>query len=136
MRKPPLNFYERYDLDIKMVRSHNEVQLLLGGNLFMKTYFRGRDGVYYDAIGDEIFLAQMIGGTDAKPEYFLTFSNRESWGLLVDHGFNYLLSEMEGEEAILIRDKTIQVLDYIPPKKNPPRGKPKSLKVWEKRMRK
>ncbi len=125
-----------YERDLKVVRSYNELQLMIGGEVFLKTYFRGEDGVYYDAIGDEIFLVQRIGGTDAKPEYVFTFGNRESCGLLVDHGFNYCLSGLGGEEKILIRGDQIQVLDYIPPKKDPPRGKPKSLKAWERRMRK
>lgn len=82
---------EAYYADLKMVRSYNIVQLELGKNEFLKTYFRGPSGVYYDAIGDEVFTVKHIGGTDAKPIYIIDFGDAQTTGFIVDHGFNEYL---------------------------------------------
>ncbi len=49
---------------LAIVRAHNNLQLIIGGNNFLKTIFDGPDGWYYDAIGDEILMmvAKARGG--------------------------------------------------------------------------
>jgi hypothetical protein len=82
---------ESYEADLKFMRAHNSLQLEIGSTQFMKTFFRGPSGLYYDAIGDEVFHVTHIGGTDATPIYIIEFCDSRQDGALVDHGFNYFL---------------------------------------------
>ncbi len=86
---------KKYQNTVKFVRAQNEIQYLIGGKNFLKCFFAGADGVYYDAIGNEIFTAIRFGGTDERPGYLLDFGDEQTIGILVDHGFNEYLGKIE-----------------------------------------
>lgn len=68
------------------VRSGNEVAMFTNGPYF-STIFDLQDGVYYDAVGGEIFIAQRISGHT----YLMDFGDQEIIGQFKDHGFNFYL---------------------------------------------
>jgi hypothetical protein len=93
----------KYKERIKLVRSQNKLQLAANGGsmicaanagAFITTIFEGKDGVYHDAVGDEIFLAIRIGKNDIGPVYKLVFEDDIRVGNLKDHGFNEYLGAL------------------------------------------
>lgn len=82
----------------EVCRLNNEVQLLTGGKKFLTSIFCGEDGVYYDAIGDEFFIATRrgVGTVKGRPAiiYELEFSDGTQIGPVMDHGFNEFLGAL------------------------------------------
>lgn len=64
------------------------------------TIFDGKPGLYYDAVGNELFIAKFLAiefspvlGIDV-PIYQLEFDDETSTGIVKDHGYNVFLGEL------------------------------------------
>lgn len=68
--------------------------------IYVSTLFDGKDGLYYDPVGDELFVAKRIGITLSVelgcrvPVYQLDFGDESLTGAVKDHGFHLYLGEV------------------------------------------
>lgn len=80
-----------------LCRSNNILELESGGSQFMSCMFDLPDGVYYDAIGEEIFTVRRL---DVPKQMTKIYYEVEFEGLkittstLTDHGFNERLGDL------------------------------------------
>lgn len=68
--------------------------------MYISTVFNGKNGLYYDAVGNEVFVAKFVGmrwSTVLRMEvpcYELDFGDAIVVGMVKDHGYNAFLGEV------------------------------------------
>ncbi len=90
---------KQHAANLKMVQAHNNLQLLIGGRVFMSTIFNGPDGAYYDPIGDEVFIVTGMAykSREGFPVYNIEFKDHNQLGSMKDHGFHVYLGPVSND---------------------------------------
>ena len=77
-----------------LAKSHNVLTIMTGSDgPYISMIFDGPNGLYYDAVGDELFVVTRVSTNALGPVYKIELSDETRVGNLKDHGFNAFLGE-------------------------------------------
>jgi hypothetical protein len=68
--------------------------------MYVSTIFDGKNGLYYDPVGDELFVARLVRIAYISslrcnaPVYELDFGDAKVVGLVKDHGYHEYLGDV------------------------------------------
>ena len=77
-----------------MAKTHNILSLMANRSTeFLSVVFRGKNGFYYDPVGNEIFHVTKISEGIQGAIYKIDHGDQVQVGLIKDHGFNEYLGD-------------------------------------------